>query len=184
MRPPDPPLSDGTFLLRPWDEDDVPALVDACNEPEIGRWLDQIPQPYTERDAHHYVRECSRGWGDSTLAAFAVVEPGSGELLGSVGIRFVDWGQGVAEIGYWTVADARLRGVATAALRLASRWALAEVGIARLQLQADVSNVASQRVAESAGFTREGVLRSSRLSRRGGLRRDVVLFSLLPGEIG
>jgi hypothetical protein len=34
---PDPPLSDGSVALRPWMLDDVPALVEACADPEIGR---------------------------------------------------------------------------------------------------------------------------------------------------
>ena len=42
-------------------------------------------------------------------------------------------------------------------------------------------NVASQRVAEKAGFTREGVLRAHTAFREG--RRDSVLFSLLPSDL-
>jgi RimJ/RimL family protein N-acetyltransferase len=38
----------------------------------------------------------------------------------------------------------------------------------------------SQRVAEKAGFVREGVLRSHARFREG--RRDSVLFSLVPGD--
>jgi RimJ/RimL family protein N-acetyltransferase len=45
---------------------------------------------------------------------------------------------------------------------------------------ADVDNSASQAVAERAGFTREGVMRSGMLAR--GVARDHVVFSLLPGE--
>ena len=46
----------------------------------------------------------------------------------------------------------------------------------------DPDNIASQRVAEKAGFTREGVLRSM-LVNRDGSRRDGVMFSLLPEEL-
>ena len=42
-------------------------------------------------------------------------------------------------------------------------------------------NVASQRVAEKAGFVREGVLRSHMAYRE--CRRDSVLFSLLPSDL-
>lgn len=52
----------------------------------------------------------------------------------------------------------------------------------RLELMTDPDNRASQRVAEKAGFQREGVLRSH-LLHRDGRRRDSVMFSLLPGEL-
>jgi RimJ/RimL family protein N-acetyltransferase len=46
----------------------------------------------------------------------------------------------------------------------------------------DPDNLASQGVAEKAGFQREAVLRSN-LEYRDGSRRDSVLFSLLPDEL-
>jgi RimJ/RimL family protein N-acetyltransferase len=47
----------------------------------------------------------------------------------------------------------------------------------------DPENIASQRVAEKAGFRREGILRSA-LEYRDGSRSDSVVFSLLPEELG
>jgi RimJ/RimL family protein N-acetyltransferase len=44
-----------------------------------------------------------------------------------------------------------------------------------VHLFADVGNVASQAVAERAGFSREGVVRSC-LDQRDGTWRDAVLF--------
>jgi RimJ/RimL family protein N-acetyltransferase len=69
----------------------------------------------------------------------------------------------------------------TRALRLVSAHAF-EQGAARVQLRADPENVASCRVAEKAGFTREGVLRSAHWNPRLGRRQDWAMFSLLPSE--
>jgi RimJ/RimL family protein N-acetyltransferase len=52
----------------------------------------------------------------------------------------------------------------------------------RLQLFAETDNVASQHVAERAGYRREGLLRS--YSEIGGRRCDSVVYSLLPPDIG
>ena len=90
----------------------------------------------------------------------------------------------MAEIGYWVRAEARGRGVATRAVRLAAGWAFDQGDVVRLQLRADVHNRASQRVAENAGFQREGVLRSVRYSRRQKRRVDFVMYSRLAGEDG
>ena len=95
-------------------------------------------------------------------------------------LRF-EWDAGRAEIGYWLVPSARGRGAAAAAVRLLSRWALRELGLARLALHTHEDNVASQRVAERAGFTREGLLRS--FDTRGERPRDLVVFSLLPSDL-
>lgn len=182
LRAPDPPLTDGVVLLRPWSDADVPAVAEACRDPEIALWIDDIPAPYTRADARAYVAACRRGWKDGSLWAFAVTDAETGEVVGSCGIAWQDPVHSVAEIGYWVRAGARGRGMATRAVRLASAWAFEQGGVQRLQLRADVRNEASQKVAENAGFQREGVLRSVRYSRRQERRVDFVMFSRLAGE--
>jgi RimJ/RimL family protein N-acetyltransferase len=185
LAPPEPPLRDEVVALRSWRADDAPAVAAAIDgDPEIRRWLDKVPQPYGLDDAHEYIAACRRGWNEGTSANFAVVDAADGKLLGSLGLRLDDLPAGVAEAGYWVAREARGRGVATHALRLSARWLLgAELGIERLQLRADALNVPSQRVAEKAGFTREGMLRSLHYNARLGRRVDFVMFSLLPGEL-
>ncbi len=51
---PDPPLADGSITLRPWSEADIPAIVAACQDPLMPRFLIDLPWPYGESDA--------RGW--------------------------------------------------------------------------------------------------------------------------
>lgn len=184
MTAPDPPLADDVVVLRPWRQDDAPAIVAAIDrDPEITAWLDLIPQPYDLSDARAYVAQCTRGWSDGTAATFAVLARSDGTVVGSIGARLGDPVHLVAEVGYWVARDARGRGVATRALRLITGWLFDTVGIQRLQLQTDAHNEASQRVALKAGFTREGVLRSSRYNERRQCRVDFVMFSLLPDEL-
>jgi RimJ/RimL family protein N-acetyltransferase len=180
---PDPPLSDGVVTLRPWGEaGDVEVLVAACNDRAIAEFLDQIPSPYTAADARGYIAASRKGWRDGTTANFAIVVDGA--AVGSIGVRwFEGLDEGVAEVGYWISRDARGRGICTRALKLVSRWVLGERGVERLQLRADVANVGSNKVAQNAGFTREGVLRSSRYNARLGRRVDFVMWSLLPGDL-
>jgi len=50
-------LTDGPLILRRWREADAPTIVDCLDgDPEISRWLDRVPQPYTLADALAYVR--------------------------------------------------------------------------------------------------------------------------------
>jgi RimJ/RimL family protein N-acetyltransferase len=87
----------------------------------------------------------------------------------------------VAEVGYGLRSGWRGRGLATRAVGLVADWAFSRAGIARLEIGAAVGNVASQRVAERAGFQREGIARM-RLPTSDGGRTDEVRFGLVvPG---
>ena len=169
-------LRDGELMLRPWTEADVPALVVACNDPEIVRWIPVIPSPYTEQDALAFISGEARPELDYSLAITR-----EDVVVGSIGMTVDAMGY-LGRIGYWVAAPARGAGVCTRALRLLSRWALDELDLQRLELTTDPDNVASQQVAEKVGFRREGVLRAS-LRHPDGRIRDSVMFSLLPGEL-
>jgi RimJ/RimL family protein N-acetyltransferase len=165
-------------VLRPWRIEDVPAVTAACQDAEIARWLAFVPEPYTEADARFYVEDCMAASEDRK--PFAITNAETGEVIGSIDMRINRMQTG--HIGYWLAAEARGRGLTTAALRALSRWAIEELGLGRVELVTDPDNIASQRVAEKAGFRREGVLRSI-LVNRDGSRRDGVMFSLLPDEL-
>jgi RimJ/RimL family protein N-acetyltransferase len=171
---PEPPLSDGFVKLRAWSEDDVPAIVAALEDPEISRWIDRIPFPYTESDARSFVA------GDG---GFAIVDGSTGAVLGASGVSWADAGQGGATVGYWVCREARGRGVATRATRLVAEWVLGELGFERLELRADTQNEASCRVAERLGFSLDGTLRSVRYNARQKRRIDLRVYSLLRSEL-
>jgi RimJ/RimL family protein N-acetyltransferase len=167
--------ADGDIQLRSWTLDDVPAIVAACNDAEIRRWIPVIPRPYTEEDARAFVEGEVSGVGQHQFAITA-----GAQVVGSIGMKVNDFRSG--HIGYWCAPDARGRGVTTQALRLLCQHAFDELQLERLELITDPDNRASQRVAEKVGFRREGVLRSH-LLHPDGRRRDSVMFSLLPGEL-
>jgi RimJ/RimL family protein N-acetyltransferase len=165
-------LEDGDVVLRPFVDADVPAIVAACQDPEIPRWT-SVPSPYTEADARAFLM------GAPNLHAFAIVDAASDLLLGSVGFHVI--GDSRGSFGYWVAKEARGRGVATRALRLLVRYAVRKHGLARLQLIVEPENVASIRVAENAGFVREALLRS--YIELHGRRRDVYLYALLAEDV-
>lgn len=177
-------LGAGDVTLRPWQRAYAPALVARLADPEIVAFLDQIPQPYGLADAFEYIARSTQGWREATSTNFAVFVEGIDGAAGSVGIHWLDHESGVAEVGYWVAAEARGRGVATTAVRVSAAWAFAAAPwLTRLQLRADVMNVGSNRVAEKAGFTREGVLRASHWNPRLDRHVDFAMWSLLRDEL-
>lgn len=176
LAPPQPPLSDGTVELRLWRGADISAIVAACQDPEIPRWT-PVPEPFTEEDAREWLATHEPKMAAGEGLPLAIVAP-TGEVLGSIELHIRR--QGVGQIGYWVGPWARRRRVATRALVLMSRWALATLPLFRLQVTAAPDNFASQAVAERAGFRREGLLRS--YAEIKGRSSDLVMFSRLPSD--
>jgi [ribosomal protein S5]-alanine N-acetyltransferase len=173
------PLTDGTITLRPWSDADAAFIARACQDPDIPRWT-TVPYAMDDAQALDWVRRFRDLPGLDLAAPFAIVLAPTGESLGSVGLGNFDWREAIGHVYYWLAAEHRGRGYATRAVRLVTAWAIRELGLARIELYAHPDNAASHRVAERSGFTREGLLRSAMVVK--GVRWDVVLFSLLPGD--
>jgi RimJ/RimL family protein N-acetyltransferase len=166
------------LVLRPYRPDDEDAVLRACQDPGIQRWIVALPQPYTRADARQWVGEVAPAERAERRGLPVAVEA-DGAFVGSAGVHLRDGRLG-PEVGYWTAPWARGRGYAAETAAALAGWAL-DRGAPRVHLFADVGNTASQSVAERAGFTREGVVRGC-LEYRDGTRGDAVLFGRLPGR--
>lgn len=176
--PPDPQLTDGRVRLRPWATKDAAAVFEACQDPEIQRWV-PIPVPYRREHARDLIESAEDGWARVRYGALAIADASSDKLLGAIGLRPVEGHR--ASIGYWVVPAERGRSVAPDAVRLLGQWALIRLSLRRLELYHFVGNDASGRVAQKVGFRREGILRAYAIVR--GEPRDCVMYSLLASDI-
>ncbi|WP_411081387.1 GNAT family N-acetyltransferase [Streptomyces sp. cmx-18-6] len=82
-------------------------------------------------------------------------------LVGNVVLKDVASGKPSAEVGYWTTAQARGRGVAPRALATLTAWsfnAFRAGGLEYLELLHQADNLASCRVAEKNGYLMDRVL--------------------------
>ena len=136
--------------LRPWRQDDVPALVAAHRDPVLRRWL--ATSLTGEADARRWLDAQDAGWTTATRFSFAVIA----EADAPVGHAVVKpTATGTAEVGYWTAAQARGRGIAAAAVDAVSQWALdlqQITALSRLELVHAVGNHSSCRVAVKCGY--------------------------------
>jgi RimJ/RimL family protein N-acetyltransferase len=180
VRPPDPPLRDDDLLLRLGKPEDGSAIREVYSEPDIRRWMGWDGELPDEAEARANIERADASWREGTWAVFRIVDVATDQVVGGVNLRMA--GYETAEVSYFLRASARGRGLATRGVRLVARWAFDELGIERIELRAHPENEASVRVAERAGFTREGVERASR-AWPDGRRFDSILFSLLPGEL-
>ena len=172
MRAPDPPLSDERVVLRPLAGEDVAVVERALTDREIQRWFDD-----SGLSARDVVERAAARWAASEAAEFAIID--GGECVGSIWLNLGP--ESRASVGYWLLAHARGKGLATSALLLVARWAFDALAVERIGLSADPRNVASVRVAERAGFSREALLRS--WADVNGQRVDYLSLSLLPSDV-
>jgi len=119
------------------------------------------------------------------LAQLAVVDAGTGELLGQVNWHAAAHGPtaGCAawNLGIGLLPGARGRGVSVPAIRLLAEHLFATTEVDRLEASTDRDNRAAQRLLAGAGFRREGTIRGAQV--RGGERRDMIGYSLLRTDV-
>ena len=72
--------------------------------------------------------------------------------MGNIALVIGEKANGTAEIMYWLAPEGRGRGIATKAVQLLRDWAFHSLEIDQIILKTHLDNIASQRVAERAGF--------------------------------
>jgi RimJ/RimL family protein N-acetyltransferase len=156
----------------------LPAFERMLDDPDVKRFT-RLPVPAPPGFPRTWLGRYEQGRRDGSSEAFAIVDDAD-EFLGCAMAFGIEADEGTAELGYVVAPSARGRGVATEALRLLTDWGFTERGLLRIELLISVDNLASIRVAERAGYVKEGVLRS--LYVKDGRREDHELWSCLPGD--
>jgi RimJ/RimL family protein N-acetyltransferase len=101
-----------------------------------------------------------------------------GEAVGGIGFTLgSDVERHSAEVGYWLGEGFWGRGIATAALHEATRWAIATFNLFRVFAVPFSDNLGSIRVLEKAGFVREGVMRCAAV--KDGQIKDQALYAFV-----
>lgn len=113
-------------------------------------------------------------------AVFAVTELATGELAGEALLWGIDLHNRSAHVGLALRPASRGRGLGGDTVGVLCRYGFAIRGLRRLQLETLTDNHAMIAAAERAGFTREGVTRSSGWVN--GRWADDVIFGLLDTE--
>jgi RimJ/RimL family protein N-acetyltransferase len=157
--------------------DHVDALLPAFTDPEL-REAGNLPAFDREALAAS-IGDLPTLAEQGRLLALAAVDARNGDVVGAGTLHHLDAERKIVEIGYFVLPHARRRGIATTIARLLSQHAFA-LGIERVAAYVNLGNLASERVVERAGFTREGVVRS--MPKPDGRRVDKTLYSLLPGD--
>lgn len=145
------------LTLRPPSPGDGPGYRALLMHPTVGEWLRPLPlEPFEPADGDAWLREDERHWERFGFGPWAVIERGSGDYLGRVGLRWTDVGDKAGIEALWAI-DPERHGegfapeAAAAALEFAGELGLDEVVAMILPI-----NAASRRVAEKIGMEPAG----------------------------
>lgn len=182
--PPALALEGDSIVLRPYAAADIGPQYEAVRESQVqvGRWLAWCHPDYSLADSRAWVESRPDAWRAAFEFSFVIAAKSDGRFLGGCGLNQFEWPARRANLGYWVRTSAAGRGVATAATRLLARFGLEHAALERIEIVAAVGNVASQRVAEKAGATRECLAR--RRLRVGDRQSDGYVFSLVRDDVG
>lgn len=168
----------GHCIIRDWQMEDAASIAKYANNRKI--WQnsrDGFPSPYTTHDAEIFITRISEA---DPRTAFAIAT--ESEAIGSIGLMLGrDVHRFTAEMGYWLGEPFWGKGIMTHAVRFLADWALCKLKLHRISAEPYATNPASHRVLEKAGFTHEGILRSSVF--KDGKILDQVLYSRIGNVI-
>jgi RimJ/RimL family protein N-acetyltransferase len=171
-----PTLNAEGCLLRAFHDEDLSLVLEASKDPFIPL-ITSVPADASIQQAQDWIALQHARVADGIGYPFVITAADSGEPLGQIGIWHHDVGPGRARIGYWVLGRHRGHRVAGRALYALANWGLTLPDVVRLELYIEPWNEGSWRAAESAGFQREGLLRS--WEHVGAERRDMFMYSRL-----
>ncbi|MFJ7263031.1 GNAT family N-acetyltransferase [Streptomyces globosus] len=135
------------LVLRDWTEDDLAAMPELFDHPDIAYWT-PIVSPFDAAAARARLERDRKLRAEGTTILLAITVDG-GVPLGEVMLRRAPEG---TEIGYAVGPAHRGQGLAARAVRVMAAYAFRELGAERVILELEAENAASVSVATRAGF--------------------------------
>ena len=173
------PIETPRLVLRAPRPGDGAALNEAVLESieALQRWMPwAIPTPTPEQSESWCRTSAAEFIERKHFALLLLARQDTGTLVGSSGMKAIDWKVPRFEIGYWVRRRFEGQGYVTEAAGAIARFAFEHLGARRVEIRMDDRNERSWRVAERLGFRLEGVLRNE--SREAGGLRDTRIYAV------
>ncbi len=161
MFPPTLTLTNGQIVLRPHRLEDAGPTVAAimASLPGLSKYMPWAHPDYSLEEARSFIETTIFMREHDLSYEFLIADAKDGAIIGACGLNRFDHTNRTCNLGYWVRTDRTCRGVATGAAKLLLKFGFEELHLNRIEIIVEITNAASQRVAEKAGATRECVLR-------------------------
>ena len=168
------------LMIRPYIEQDALALFNAIdrNRPHLREWLVWVDDTYSVRETEDFIAQSIEQWArDDGYNAGIFLD---NQLIGAIGLHYVNRTNLSTEIGYWLAKNYGGRGYMTTAVRAVTHHAFLTWNLNRVEIRAAAGNLRSCAIPERLGFTQEGVLRQAH--NLYGTLHDLAIYGLLRSE--
>jgi len=152
-----PVLQGPRVRLRAQRADDVPALFALYSDPQVMRYWSAAPFTHLQQ-AQEKFEFHDRGVRAGEFVQWAIVRDDDA-LIGTCSLFELSAANRRASFGYALASAQWGNGYALEAARLVVEHAFDVIGLRRLEADVDPRNLASLRLLDRLGFTREGLLR-------------------------
>ncbi len=141
--------------LRKLSIDDAITLVNLMNY-EISKYLYEVPYPYKIDDALNFIKSSCNDFKSHKVINFAIDYKNKSEysnlLVGTIGIKDIDYINKKANIGYWIGKKYQNKGIATECIKLVVDYAFGILKLEEISAFVFPNNNSSIRVLEKNGF--------------------------------
>ena len=151
-------LSDGTYLLRAPEPEDLDVLFNMENDTSL--WMASgNAVPYSRYQIKKYIVQSQHDFYTDRQVRFMIVRESDSVVMGSVDLTDIDPYNGRAEIGIALQVEYREQGVASAAIRILSNYSKKVLRLRQLYCHVPAYNNHSIKLFTNNGFSESGRLK-------------------------
>ncbi|MGG1516185.1 GNAT family N-acetyltransferase [Paenibacillus oryzisoli] len=147
---------------------------------ELRPWMPWAQSVPALADSEANIRDARLKFLARSDLRLMLISKETGALVGSSGLHRIDWQVRRFEIGYWVRTAYAKQGFVTEAVNAITQFAIDALQANRIEIRCDAQNARSAAVAQRAGYTLEGRLRSDSCDVTGELR-DTLVFAKVRG---
>jgi ribosomal-protein-serine acetyltransferase len=149
------PVDEQTRLVQlQTDQADTLFELTDKNRVYLGEFLPWPPFVKTVDDSRKHIEETLEKRAQNSAYTYGIEY--DGEIVGDISIRNLTDAEKPPEIGYWMSPDYAGKGLTTKSVQALTRLGLESLGLGKIVIKANPLNIASNKVAEKAGYTQTG----------------------------
>lgn len=170
-----PTIETERLTLRPMTAADVPALREWLPDPSIYTYWGKGPSKAEKNPELLFEKD------EKPTKSFhlGIEEKASGKVIGDLYVYLIE-NDRMASVAIRLAPAQQGQGLGTEALTAMTRFCFEHTELRRLQAEADVRNLPSQRMLEKSGYTREGLIRQGKMV---NTWCDYALYAILSGDL-
>lgn len=146
----------------------------------LKQWLPWVDFTKTVADSEHFIQTARQQYIQNNGFQLAIVY--KNEIVGVIGLHYIDWGNERTSIGYWLGEGYQGKGIMTRATAGLTTYCFEELQLNRVEIRVVPTNYKSRAIPLRLGYKLEGVLRQN--EKLNGEFFDHEMYSMVKNEWG